>query len=94
MAVTTVVNAYLRRKPLDTSRAAVEAKARKSRLATTATLTLGGITGATVAHFAGLTVAAGLWAAVIGIFIFVGLLLGPLLARKRELARQFRHYRG
>lgn len=77
-AAAALVDGYMRRGPLDTSRAGVAAKARKVRTLSIAGLTIGSFAASMVSHVGGSS-ALGL-GCVVGILAFAALLLSPLFA--------------
>lgn len=80
LAVETLVNDYMRSGPLDTRRAAIDAKARRVRLLTMVGIAIGSFLASTVSHIAGAS--APVMGFFVGVFACMALRLSPLFAPK------------
>jgi hypothetical protein len=77
-AAEALVNDYMRRGPLDTSRAAIDAKARRVRALTIAGIAVGSFVAFTVSHVGGFS--APVMGFFVGVFAYMALRLSPLSA--------------
>lgn len=73
-----LLDGYIRRKPLDTSRAAIDAKARRLRRLTFAAIAGGLLASFLIPHLPGITSLA--MGFMVGFFAFVAMVLSPLFA--------------
>jgi len=81
-AVSTLVNGYMRRNRLDTSRAAIDAKARRVRAFTMAGIVIGSFAAFMLSHVGGSV--APVLGFFVGVFAFLALVLSPLFAPSKE----------